>query len=175
MVVYSIYIYIGLYRAVPGWRGAGARYGVGPPSVRLQWRYRGGGGGGGGGGSIPFVAGRGARCDRTSCTAQRTALGLYIFFINLELLSVHVYIYFNIILVLFIYLNQIKTVIHGDHVLLFFIFYVFRENFKNVVSIHPSIYINYMSYNTFCILCIYRELGKCYIYRPISIYINISI
>ncbi len=28
----------------------------------------------GGGGSIPFVAGRGARCDRTSCTAQRTAL-----------------------------------------------------------------------------------------------------
>ncbi len=52
--------------------GPGARYGVGPPSVRLQWRY--GGGGGGGGGSIPFVAGRGARCDRTSCTAQRTAL-----------------------------------------------------------------------------------------------------
>ncbi len=49
--------------------GPGARYGVGPPSVRLQWRY-----GGGGGGSIPFVAGRGARCDRTSCTAQRTAL-----------------------------------------------------------------------------------------------------
>ncbi len=30
--------------------------------------------GGGGGCSIPFVAGRGARCDRTSCTAQRTAL-----------------------------------------------------------------------------------------------------
>ncbi len=33
--------------------GPGARYGVGPPSVRLQWRY-------GGGGSIPFVAGPGA-------------------------------------------------------------------------------------------------------------------
>ncbi len=49
--------------------GPGARYGVGPPSVRLQWRY-------GGGGSIPCVAGRGARCDRTSCTAQRTALTL---------------------------------------------------------------------------------------------------
>ncbi len=59
--------------------GPGARYGAGPPSVRLQWRYGGGGGGfdsvrHGGGGSIPFVAGRGARCDRTSCTAQRTAL-----------------------------------------------------------------------------------------------------
>ncbi len=51
--------------------GPGARYGVGPPSARLQWRY------GGWGGSIPFVAGRGARCDRTSCTAQRTALLLH--------------------------------------------------------------------------------------------------
>ncbi len=39
-----------------------------------------------GGGSIPFVAGRGARCDRTSCTAQRTALG--IIFIHLCLVSV---------------------------------------------------------------------------------------
>ncbi len=57
--------------------GPGARYGVGPPSVRLQWRY-----GGWGGGSIPFVAGRGARCDRTSCTAQRTAL--YICVHNVE-------------------------------------------------------------------------------------------
>ncbi len=47
-------------RAVPGWRGAGARYGVGPPSVRLRSRYGGGGGGGG------FRSSRGA--------AQRTAL-----------------------------------------------------------------------------------------------------
>ncbi len=56
--------------------GPGARYGVGPPSVRLQWRY--------GGGGFDSVR-RGARCDRTSCTAQRTALIaslLYIRYIN---------------------------------------------------------------------------------------------
>ncbi len=44
----------------------------------------GGGGGGGGGGSIPFVAGRGARCDRTSCTAQRTALQLTSLSVNIR-------------------------------------------------------------------------------------------
>ncbi len=56
--------------------GPGARYEVGPPSVRLQWRY------GVGGGVFDSVR-RGARCDRTSCTAQRTALsrdGRYILF-----------------------------------------------------------------------------------------------
>ncbi len=46
----QIRIYISLFRqssAGPSLAdaGPGARYGVGPPSVRLQWRYGGGGGG----------------------------------------------------------------------------------------------------------------------------------
>ncbi len=59
-------------RAVPGWRGARCEVWSGAPLGPFAMALR--GGGGGGGCSIPFVAGRGARCDRTSCTAQRTAL-----------------------------------------------------------------------------------------------------
>ncbi len=56
--------------------GPGARYGVGPPSVRLQWRY--------GGGGVRFRSSRGAGPGATAPVAPpkgRPCVCVYIYII----------------------------------------------------------------------------------------------